>query len=126
MTGKEKIAVTIRNPYDVLVSWFVLNKPGLFKNFDEFIKGYNHTFMLVGGKMFWLEAPGNDFQYIRYEYLQEDWDTFLKSAGMEPVALPHENRTPGKKPYREYYGPDTIKLVEEKFGEEIAKFGYTF
>ena len=81
--------------------------------------------MLVDGKLFWLDGPGNVF-LIRYENLQNDWDRLLISVGMEPVKLPHLNRTGGKGDYRDYYDPSTVAMVADKFAEEISKFGYTF
>lgn len=64
---------------------------------------------------------------IRYEHLEEDFNQILSQVGInEYIPIPHTNKTPGKKSYREQYSPEARAIVEQELGQELAKFGYTF
>ena len=66
-------------------------------------------------------------ELIRYERLEEDFNRILRIAGVEEfVPVPHQNPTPGKKPYPDYYTPELRKLMEWYAGEQMAKFDYSF
>jgi hypothetical protein len=64
---------------------------------------------------------------IRYERLNDDFNDVLREAGVETrLDIPHNNATPGKKPYQEYYSPSTRRLVERYWGREMKEYGYVF
>lgn len=66
-------------------------------------------------------------ELIRYERLEEDFNRVLRMAGIQEfIPVPHENPTPGKKPYPDYYTPEIKKLMDKYAGTQLAKFGYTF
>ncbi len=41
------------------------------------------------------------------------------------MQLPHENRTEHEH-YTRYYDPETIRLVAQRYGEDIERFGYRY
>ena len=64
---------------------------------------------------------------MRYEHLEADFNQILDRVGIEEfVSLPHTNKTPGKKSYREQYTPAARAVVERELAEELAMFGYAF
>ena len=69
-------------------------------------------------------------EVIRYEHLEEDFNTLIKNAGIigrhDWVSIPNTNPTPGKKTYQEYFTPEARALVEKYWGKELAVFGYSF
>ncbi|MGK7955885.1 MAG: sulfotransferase family 2 domain-containing protein [Crocosphaera sp.] len=69
-------------------------------------------------------------QVIRLEYLESDFNTLLKEAGVishnEWVSIPQTNPTKGKKAYQEYYTQRTRSLVEKCLAKELAIFDYQF
>ncbi|MGV2829110.1 sulfotransferase family 2 domain-containing protein [Myxosarcina sp. GI1(2024)] len=66
-------------------------------------------------------------EVIRFEHLDSDFNKILSQAGIkESIAIPHDNKTPGKKSYREQYSPEARAIVERELSKELARFGYTF
>jgi len=64
---------------------------------------------------------------IRFESLQEGFDTALDTLGIESkIALSNTNPTKGKKHYREYYSPKSRKMVESYFRDFLRKYDYSF
>jgi len=99
MIGCEKIPVTgfktftvIRNPWDLVASWFVLSG---IRDFDVFLDQYTHTFYNKS-RIYWFTVA--DY-ILKYEQLETDLIQLLT----EFVTLPHENVTKGKKPFLSYY-----------------------
>tara|TARA_Y100000385_G_C13046150_1_gene617570 strand:- start:383 stop:1060 length:678 start_codon:yes stop_codon:yes gene_type:complete len=63
----------------------------------------------------------------RFENYQREVKHFLKMIGIEgDIELPHLNRTMKRMPYSGYYNAETIRLVEERYGEDIQRFEYHF
>jgi hypothetical protein len=66
-------------------------------------------------------------ELIRYERLEEDFNRILSKVGVrEFVSIPHENATPGKKPFQEYYTPELRRLMEKYIGDQLLQFGYSW
>jgi hypothetical protein len=147
--------VTIRNPYDSLVSLWakktkdyvgLLNDPG---SWVHRIAGYAESMARAAGKGFpeWVAdeftaslAEGRkgtvNWNYIRgvdhmlrYESLQDDILRIADRIGLpEGFALPEVNRTEsrGGRDYREFYDEEARRLVSAVFKEEIDALGYEF
>lgn len=66
--------------------------------------------------------------FIRYENLEDDLVSVLKSRGADTssLTLPLKNLTPGKRKYQEYYSVTSRTFVEAVFAEPLAKFGHRF
>lgn len=62
---------------------------------------------------------------LRYEELESGFTQVCARLGIPAKPLPTRNRSKHHH-YREYYDPELIGLVREKFVEEIELFGYSF
>jgi hypothetical protein len=62
---------------------------------------------------------------MKFENLQEDFDTACQTLGIDPHTIRHDNATEHK-PYREYYTEDSRNVVAEYYQEDIDRFGYKF
>ncbi len=62
---------------------------------------------------------------IRFEKLQEDFDTVCDRLGIGRHALPHRNRSKSGAP-SEYYDDELIRLVGRRFRCDIEASGYEF
>ncbi len=62
----------------------------------------------------------------RYERLEEDFREICHRIGIKPPPLPHKRRAKDRRPYQEYYTPETAELVAKHFQRDIEMFGYTF
>jgi len=61
-----------------------------------------------------------------YEYLQEDFNSVIKSLGLV-IKLPERNVSSNRLgDYKVEYDEDMVEMVATLFAEEIAYFGYTF
>ncbi|MBI2962647.1 MAG: sulfotransferase family 2 domain-containing protein [Deltaproteobacteria bacterium] len=61
----------------------------------------------------------------RFETLQADFDAICAATGRPSPPLPHEGRSE-RRPYTDYYDPQTRGLVERLFRRDIERFGYAF
>ena len=117
--------------------------------FEEFIdRLYCNTTALGGGDIYkgetlnknepWLEEAlksqvsrisiegeiAVDF-IIRFENLQKDFDKACEMTGITKRKLPHKFKTKHKH-YSAYYTPESKRMVEEKYYEDIVEFDYQF
>ena len=136
----------IRNPWDRLVSWYHVNdfvnvKPSEIDSFDEWVraglpiihKEFDRFFSdtdtrnYLDQDAFFCDLEGNEMvDFVgRFERLQEDWPTVCERLGIVISSLPHANRGEHK-PYREYYTPETKKIVADRFGDLIERYKYQF
>lgn len=119
----EPVLAVIRNPYDMLVSWWGVRTWVRERDtkLAGFIAGFDDTkgnFQRHGKLFYHLPAATIVLRY-------EDIDTTLKPAledlGIEPFELPRLNETLGKKDWRSYYDDDAIRAANKRFGDEIAE-----
>lgn len=114
----------IRNPFDILASWFVrLDK---YKTIEELINKEDHENFTRNGLLFY-HVP--HCQYIvRYEKnMIRRIDDILNHLKCRPIErLPKIAVTKNKKPYQRYYTKADVKAVWEMFGDEITDFNYDF
>ena len=141
----------IRNPWDRLVSYWKYRqgKPhapidGKLNEFDKWLKFISSLDLNnLNGKTARGNIPdfrmGLDLQFnsllnkkneinvnlIRFENLQEDFNTICDKIGIPQQQLPHKNATKHKH-YTEYYDDETREIVAEKYAKDIENFGYEF
>lgn len=61
----------------------------------------------------------------RFERLDADFAEILRRLGLPAASLPHANA--GRRgPYRDYYSAADRRRVERLYGDDLARFGYTF
>lgn len=143
----------VRNPWDRLVSWYVMiqetppkSKNKLWDyvhsnstNFEEFI--INCTDSIVEDRFdyryeksfikpqleYFTDKDGKIITNFigRFENLQLDFNNVLKSVGLSEYQLPHLNQTRAKN-YREFYSLKTREIVATRFKKDIDYFGYSF
>lgn len=117
-TGEEIVFSTVRNPYDLIATWWALDQYG-YPSLAEFVDGVNEERF---NNLDYLVKQGSRF--IRYERLNEDLDALLNEVGLEPVTVPRLNQTPSKKPWREYYNADSFAAVNRRFSAYFDLYGY--
>lgn len=77
----------------------------------------------------WATLDHKKFDFvIRFENLQEDFDTALRMIGIQPKRpLPVVNKTGQRESrFRSYYTPQTIKRAKRVFGPFMKQWGYAF
>lgn len=135
----------VRNPWDLMVSqyhWWLQKAsqyPGCRKDVEKIKRMGNFTNFLnskYGQKMF-HDTTGNMFDWIsedekivvdfvgKFENFQSDLDEVCQSLNIEPIKLPHTNKTK-RKPYQDYYNEETKQFVAHRFQKTIEMFGYEF
>ena len=133
LTGTELVFTAVRNPYDVLVSWYLRNrhyhrlKEGIaYLDFlQEWLKRDSWPYV-YDGKLFYHAEDAR--VVMRYELgIEAEVNSVLrKIAGMPQVRLGLENETPEKDHWSTYYDQATYAFVNDTFRDDIVKFGYRF
>lgn len=138
----------VRNPWDRVVSaYFFLKQGGMteldrrfaerhlspYSDFDSFVReglgsGPVRGFFHFRSQLEYLKdrRGGIPIDFIGYfENIQEDFAGIAHRLGVE-AELKKENVTHKRKPYTEYYTPETIEIVGNLYREDIEALGYTF
>lgn len=119
----EKVLSVVRNPYDALVSWWLVVKDKWkFPDFKTFLKDCNNKFFVQRGNLFYF-AKHSDF-IIKFENLESELNKVLEAVGLRPVVLPRANVTKDKKPFVDYYDQEAEEIVKTRFESELKAFNY--
>lgn len=121
-----RIICPVRNPWDVIVSWWHHNRNWFGPTNAEFAKfvgrfpidGRNKY--LYEGRLYWSWAQ-HATRIVRYENLRQDLGRLLQV----PINLP-EIGISDRKPYQDYYDDELREFVAEAFAPEIREYGYSF
>jgi hypothetical protein len=127
------IMATIRNPYDLLVSWYFHYKqrrgtkaPDMesFKTWLPQQLAHPNEYIRKG--LFYGLPWVN--RVIRFEKLQDDFNAVLEEIGLEPITIGQFNvsRFREGQSYQEMYDSELIGLVVSHFGEVLAEHGYSY
>lgn len=120
----------IRNPYDMIVSWYhyqtrqnVIDK----KKFNLFLNHKINQNIIKKNKEIWSYNGNFDFEYIRFENLEEDLYTIMEKLNLKNYEdnVPHFKKS-NRTHWRKYYNDKSIEIVYNMFKEEINHFGYQF
>lgn len=122
MTGSETTFTIVRNPYDVITTWFVRSKYD--GTFETFVAGVGRHWASPYVKDYEIRWHADAQVRLRHETLDDDFAALLRSVRIDPVALLRENATPGKRPWPEYYSEQSLETVNDRFHVEIAAMGY--
>lgn len=122
------VVATVRNPFDVLVSWYHYDAKGekAGRSFDDWL----NTIALVGKNSYLAKSTLPHAEHatrlLRFEDGLERVNVILEGFGVEPVTLPHVGRAESRKPYREYYTEATRREVEQHYRLDFLRYGYQF
>jgi hypothetical protein len=122
------IASVVRNPFDLLVSWYFhyLQRTKL-PPFEQWLPEQlsNPNQYIRRGLFYGLHQTN---RILRYETLQDDFDRVLTEVGLEPVTIGRFNVSHKRegRHYREMYTFELIHLVQHHFGHVIQELGYSY
>ena len=133
----------VRNPWDLQVSSYhhiQRERPHLLKQdetFDAFLRRkfdperpwqYHIDTSITPQSDYLVDLNGNlivDF-IGHYETLQQDFNHCCQVIDIPGIELPHRRRADERLAYRDYYTPETQRMVEERFARDIEILGYEF
>lgn len=118
------VFAAVRNHFDAWVSWYAYTgrdgerfDPG----FVERIMERNSTYFPEPDKMWALHTRFAD-RVLRYETQAADLSNLLGEQVVLPLEGVSEKRE--RRPYQEFYTPEMRAYVLDRFGDEIAAYGY--
>jgi hypothetical protein len=112
---------TVRNPFDVLVSWFH-NQPRE-KPFSLWLPKFLDECHFMQGRMFFGQHACNHI--IHYENLQEEFECVMDEFDLPLVEIPKRNVSARKSPsFMGHYNFRTARLVVERFHKDFINNGY--
>jgi len=117
-TRRETVMSTMRNPYDLVATWWALDRYG-FSTLTAFITELEDQRF---AELDYLVRQGS--RVLRYEHLDDDLNAALADVGLEPVEIPRSNVTPDKRPWREYYDRESLDAVNARFDPLFDRYGY--
>ncbi len=122
----------VRNPWDRLISFYF--SPHRFTNTwdkDDFISLMANVLPVTAflssseGDRSGQKCFRNVDYYIRYEALNQDFESVCNRIGIPHVRLPRRNASM-REHYSTYYDDELKEMVGDRFREEIKFFGYEF
>jgi len=124
------IMSTVRNPFDLMVSWYFHYQRklgGQVRSFKDWITLFfqNPNDYVRLGSFRGLQWTN---RILRFENLQADFDAVLAEIGVEPTVIEQWNVSHLRegRPYREFYDDETRELVASQFWQELADLDYCF
>lgn len=118
--GDEELVTTVRNPYDLIATWYVRSKTDM--PMRRWIRDYDKPPHIRDGRMYYHANPG--VTLLKFEGLQTSFDRFCARFGLGPWKLPHHNQTPQKSPWDYYFDEESYVIIRHRFGPEIERIGY--
>lgn len=125
------IMATIRNPYDLMVSWYFhysVRRPGTpMESFKAWLPWIiqNPNGYIEQGMFFGLQWAN---RIIRFENLQKDFDNVCAEIGLQRTVIESVNvsvRREGRT-YQEMYETSSRDLIQKHFTTELDVGGYSF
>jgi hypothetical protein len=126
-----KIFLTIRNPFDRLVSFYFSPHRGEIQynreDFSTFIEKVPplQQFIYFKKSIFEKAEIFKDIKFIRFENINEDFLKICNQLGIQGVTLPHRNASK-REQYKSYYDHDLIEKVKKIHKLEISLGNYNF
>jgi GR25 family glycosyltransferase involved in LPS biosynthesis len=119
----------VRNPWDWMVSLFRSHRGRRRK--QKTWKQYLSNPTLVAHEQnaaVQSEIIGDEMDFVlKFENLQNDFNTLLDKLGVKNITLPHSNQRIGyHQYYTSYYNDETKQIVAKMHAKDIKKFSYTF
>jgi chondroitin 4-sulfotransferase 11 len=123
----------VRNPFErVVSSWFWLTRvikgmtPCTLKEFIRWRPADSTFAAKYALSGYSLEDSLKQFDYIgRFEDLPRPYEELCNKLGVPWKSMPHTNQT-AMETYWNFYDPETISLVHQMYGEDLALFDYAF
>jgi hypothetical protein len=129
--------VSIRNPWDQAVSYYnwkfriqkSKKKRANHEDKEDFFGWMKSSDYKTNNVYFFTEGRPILYDFIiRFEHLQEDFDTLCDQLGLPQTKLPrlkgYVRRDPAH--YSEYYTDEMIEYIANRFKLHIDRFNYEF
>jgi hypothetical protein len=122
----------VRNPWDRFVSgWKYCQSTrdrsilDVLNNLPQEGHDYRHLTRPQSAILFDREDKPVFHMLLRFETLQEDWNSLCNKLGKPQMPLPRLNSTV-RENHRKYFTPDAQLLFNQHFKADIERFGYKF
>ncbi|QBQ54828.1 sulfotransferase family 2 domain-containing protein [Nitrosococcus wardiae] len=121
----------VRNPWDRAISfYFSPHRRCDTWDRNEFIRMLDEihpmsTYLRLPTDAAGMRPDDNLDFIIRYEQLNEDFSRLCDILDIPGRSLPVLNQG-NRRPYFDYYDPELIQIVTDRFWEDIEVFGYKF
>jgi hypothetical protein len=119
LEGNETRVSTIRNPYDLIATWYLQN--GTSKHLKTFV--LTHPFKSHGHERKGLLYPHllHTDEFLHHENLESELNDVLAKHDLEPVTLERLGYTANRKPWQTYYDEETLEAVNARFGPQFGE-----
>jgi hypothetical protein len=123
--------VSIRNPWDIVVSWFYFckSKSQIPENltFEDYViqQCKNPNFLNIEPFLYYKNNFIIDY-VIRYETYKEDCENVFKKYNVTWNENFHTSSRPKNIPYQNFYTKKTKEMIENQSKTLIELFNYTF
>lgn len=126
-----KVFITIRNPYDRMVSCYFSPHRGNIQydrdDFAKFIKTVPpiENYISIKKSFFGKRELLHNIKFLKFEKLNEDFGLLLNELDIQDIYLPHRNAS-NRENYKKYYDDETVKIVSTRHKYEIGLSDYNF
>lgn len=126
-----KIFITIRNPFDRMVSFYFSPHRGDVRyernDFAQFIKNVKplEKFIYLEETVSSRNQLYGNINFLRFEHLNKDFMKITRELGIQGINLPHRNSSK-RNNYKSYYDKELINIILNIHKYEIALGNYSF
>jgi hypothetical protein len=122
--GGELRVSTVRNPYDLMVTWWLQTGPHVGTAFADFVRHYPFRVTVPGASGCLYHHADDSHVLLRWETLEEDLNAVLGWRAVAPVKLQRVGVTQDKRPWQTYYDPEALRAANARFAREFTRHGY--
>lgn len=116
--ANELTVCTLRNPYDVLASWFHMSLH--HETMPSFLETFSHSFFTQQGRLFYF-AEVSDI-WLLYDELQVRFNLLMDTLELPRTRIYRINTTSGKRSFMDYFDAESVALVEDKFAKDLEDY----
>ena len=118
----EVVVTTVRNPYEMVFSWWI-KSTAMRSSLVDFVTTCDDHHHLRDGRLFYRADESH--VVLNMDTLDEDLSSLMRAIELPVFDIPVDNVTPKDgHHWREHMSGKVLLVMRDRFGDEIEDYGY--